>query len=100
MAGTTDELLQATQNNGQFRQAMHSKLKQDLLQGNRAKPPWRRGMRFSTKMDLCFYAFLAICLYFALLVEYDIDLLDLVRTPAPMTHEQRMARYEKRQAIK
>merc|ERR1712166_848922 len=77
---------------------MHSQLKQTLASGKRQDLPWRQGMRPSTKLDLCFFAFMAVCLYFALLVEYDIDLLDLVREAAPITHEQRMAKYERRQA--
>ena len=40
-------------------------------------------MKASTKMDIGFYIFAFIAMYFALLVEYNIDLLDYVREPAP-----------------
>ena len=45
--------------------------------------PWNKGMKASAKLDIAFFILVAVGIYFALLVEYNIDLLDFIRKPEP-----------------
>ena len=38
-------------------------------------------MKASTKLDMAFFFLVAVAIYFALLIEYNVDLLDFVREP-------------------
>lgn len=38
-------------------------------------------MKASTKLDIVFFILVAVGIYFALLMEYNVDLLDFVREP-------------------
>ena len=71
-------------------------LQEQLMSGQRPAPPWRKGVKLSTRLDIVFFVFMFVCLYFALLVEYDLDMLDLIRTPPPGRSQNRMTRYARR----
>merc|ERR1712086_1056648 len=77
-----------------------SMLQEQLMSGERPKPPWQKGVKLSTRLDIVFFLFMLVCLYFALLVEYDLDMLDLIRTPPPGRSQNRMTRYARRMELK
>jgi len=51
--------------------------------GGESTPSMNEGMKLGTKLDICFFLLVGVGIYFALLMEYNVDLLDFVRTPTP-----------------